>query len=62
MVYPTVVRFFMAIFVRAARNANTVEKTADRLKPVAQEDHRLKSVLRVLGGFSSRAREAGGGV
>jgi len=36
---------------------NTVEKTADRLKPVTQERHRLKSVVRALAGFSSRARE-----
>src|SRR5271165_1143210 len=43
------------------RNVNTVEKTArsqtDRLKSVTQEEHRLKPVLRVLAGFSCRARK-----
>ena len=34
-----------------------VKKTADRLKPVTQKRHRLKSVVRVLACFSSRARE-----
>ena len=37
----------------AARNINTVEKTADRLKPVTQEGHRLKSVVQALADFPS---------
>ena len=38
---------------RAPSAPGTVEKTADRLKPVTQEGHRLKSVVRLLAGFSS---------
>ena len=38
-------------------HGSTVEKTADRLKPVTQERHRLKSVVRAPAGFSPSARE-----
>jgi hypothetical protein len=34
-----------------SRNINTVEKTADGLKLVTQESHRLKSVVRALADF-----------
>jgi hypothetical protein len=48
---------FSSISMPVRGQVNTVEKTADRLKPVAQERHRLKSVVRALAGFSARARE-----
>ena len=44
----------------ASRNRSgepPLKKEEDRLKPVTQEGHRLKSVVRVLASFSSHARE-----
>jgi hypothetical protein len=59
-VYPTLLMTLAwgSLFLLAAFGGrDTVERTADRLKPVTQERHRLKSVVRALAGFSAGGRE-----